>query len=170
MKLKFLGASALAVALLGAAPTTAADTDSMTSSALILKPLILTKLSDLSFGTIIPSGSGDLVTINAGTGARTSASATLVTTDPGFRASFASAGLNNALVFLVLSPPGDLVNGAGNRLTVTNLSLDQGGNPIRILTPASQVFFVGIGGQVFVRSNQEDGTYTGTFTLTANYF
>ena len=70
---------------------------------------------------------------------------------------------------LVLSPPGDLVNGAGDLLTLTNLSFDSGG-PIRTLTPASQVFFVGIGGQVFVRSNQEDGTYTGTFTLTANYF
>lgn len=169
MSNKYLGASALAAILLGAAPALAADSEAMTSNALILKPLILTKQSDLSFGTIVPSGSGDLVTINADTGVRTSASATLVATDPGFRARFASAGLNNAQVFLDLSPPGDLVNAAGNFLTVTNLSLDQNDQPMRLLTPASQVFFVGIGGQVFVRSNQEDGVYTGTFTLTAYY-
>ncbi len=162
-------ATALAAIMLGAVPAQAADTEPMTSSALILNPLELTRLSDLSFGTIIPSGSGDLVTINADDGSRSSASAELVMTDQGGRARFASAGLNNQLVFLFLSPPGDLLNGAGNRLTVTNLSLDSGG-PIRTLTPASQVFFVGIGGTVFVRSNQEDGTYTGTFSLTANYF
>ena len=170
MTTTFLRGAALAVALFAATPALAADTQAMTSEALILKPLILTKLNDLSFGSIIRSGSGDLVTIDADTGARTSASAILVGTDPGYRARFASAGLNNAAVFLVISPPSDLVNGAGNRLTVTNLSLDQGGFPLRFLTPAGQVFFVGIGGQVFVRSNQEDGTYTGNFTLTAYYF
>lgn len=169
MSNKFLGAAALAAVLLGAAPTFAADTEAMTSNALILKPLVLTKQSDLSFGTIIPSGAGDLVTINADTGVRTSATAGLIASDPGFRARFASSGLNNQFVVLQLSPPGDLVNGSGNLLTVTNLMLDQGNNPLRTLTPASQVFFVGIGGTVFVRSNQEDGTYTGTFTLTANY-
>ena len=40
---------------------------------------------------------------------------------------------------------------------------------MRTLTPASQVFFVGIGGEVFVRADQEEGVYTGTFTLTATY-
>lgn len=164
-----LAASALGAVLFAAMPALAADTEAMTSNALILKPLILTKQSDLSFGTIVPSGAGDLVTINADTGARTSASAGLVLSDPGFRARFASSGLNNQFVVLQISPPSDLVNGSGNLLTVTRLDLDQGGNPLRILTPTSQVFFVGIGGQVFVRSNQEDGTYTGTFTLTANY-
>lgn len=162
-----LGASALAAALLTATPALAADTDAMNSTALILKPLTLTKLSDLDFGTIIPSGSGDLVTINATTGARTSATAGLVLTDPGFRARFASSGLDNSFVFLELSPPGDLDDGAGNLLTVTNLSLD--GSALRLLTPLSQVFFVGIGGQVFVRADQEEGSYTGTFTLTATY-
>jgi len=167
-----LGGAAIAVALLGTAPGFAANTDTkpMTAEALILKPLTLTRQSDLSFGTIIPSGSGDLVTINADTGARSSPSANLVLTDPGFRARFASSGLNNQFVVLALSPPADLVDVSnGNLLTLVNLSLDNGGNPLRILTPASQTFFVGIGGTVFVRANQQEGTYTGTFTLTANY-
>jgi hypothetical protein len=163
------GAAALGLALFGASSALAANTAPMTSKALLLKPLTLTKLSDLNFGTIVPSGSGDLVTINADTGARTSPTAGLVTIDPGFRARFASSGLNNTFVVLQLSPPGDLDDGLGNKLTVTRLDLDQGGNPLRILTPASQVFFLGIGGQVYIRSNQPEGTYSGTFTLTANY-
>jgi len=166
-----LCAAVIAVALSGATPALAQAqaTQPMTSKALLLKPLTLTKLADLDFGTIVPSGSGDLVTINADTGARTSPSAGLVTSDPGQRARFASSGLNNTFVVLQISAPTDLTDGAGNRLTVTRLDLDQGGNPLRTLTPASQVFFLGIGGQVFVRSNQQDGVYSGSFTLTANY-
>ena len=160
-----LGACALTAAI----PAVAADNQTMTSKALILKPLVLTKQSDLSLGTIVPSGSGDLVTINADTGARTSATAGLLPSDPGFRARFASSGLNNQFVVLQLSEPSDLVDAAGNLLSVTRLNLDRGGNPLRTLTPEAQVFFVGIGGQVFVRSNQEDGVYSGTFMLTANY-
>jgi Domain of unknown function (DUF4402) len=166
-----LRGAALAAALLSAAPALAQTqaTAPMSSKALLLKPLTLTKLSDLDFGTIVPSGLGDLVTINPNTGARTSPTAGLVAIDPGFRARFASAGLNNSFVVLQISAPTDLTDGLGHNLTVTRLDLDQGGNPLRILTPASQVFFVGIGGQVYVRGNQEEGTYNGTFTLTANY-
>jgi len=164
-----LSTGALAAALITATPAIAADNQMMSSKALILKPLVLTKQSDLSFGTIVPSGAGDLVTINADTGARTSATAGLLLSDPGFRARFASSGLNNQFVVLQLSEPSDLANAEGDLLSVTRLSLDNGGNPLRTLSAESQVFFVGIGGQVFVRSNQEDGTYTGTFTLTANY-
>jgi hypothetical protein len=164
----FLAGAAIAVALLGTTPALAA-TAPMSSKALLLKPLTLTKQSDLSFGTIIPSGSGDFVTIDADTGARTSATAGLVPTDPGFRARFASSGLNNQQVFLYTSPPGNLSDGAGHTLAVTSLSLDNSGIPVRTLTPASQVFFVGIGGTIYVGANQAEGTYSGTFTLTAIY-
>lgn len=164
-----LRGAALALSLLGAAPALAATSGPMQSKALLLKPLTLTKLSDLNFGTIVPSGSGDLVTINPDTGARSSPSAGLLAIDPGYRARFASSGLNNSFVVLQISAPTDLTDGLGHNLTVTRLDLDQGGNPLRVLTPSSQVFFLGIGGQVYVRANQEEGTYSGTFTLTANY-
>jgi Domain of unknown function (DUF4402) len=159
----------LLLALASATPGLAATSGPMQSKALLLKPLTLTKLSDLDFGTIVPSGSGDLVTINADTGARSSPTAGLLALDPGSRARFASSGLNNNFVVIQLSPPGDLTDGLGHNLTVTRLDLDQGGNPLRVLTPSSQVFFLGIGGQVYVRGNQEEGTYSGTFAVTANY-
>jgi len=171
MTITYLRGAALAVALLGATPAFAQASAPMTSKALLLKPLTLTKLSDLDFGTIIPSGSvgGDFVTINAVSGARSSPSATLVSTDPGQRARFASSGVNNTFVFLELSPPpyAPLTNASGNKLKLEYLILD--GSALRVLTPSSQVFFVGIGGEILVRSNQEDGVYTGTYTLTATY-
>lgn len=166
----FLRGAALAVALLGTTQAFAQNSAPMESKALLLKPLTLTKLADLDFGDIVPSGTGDFVTIDADTGARTTDKALLLGSNAGNRAEFASSGLNNTLVGLVLSPPGDLTNGAGNKLRVTRLTLDQGNFPIRVLSPTSQVFFVGIGGDVYIRPNQEDGVYSGTFTLTAVYF
>ena len=164
-----LRGAALGLALFGACSAHAANTSPLTSKALVLKPLTLTKLADLDFGTIVPSGAGDIVTINADTGARTSPTAGLVTFDPGHRARFGSSGVNNTLVYLQLSPGADLVDGAGNKLTLTNLTLDQGGLGLRVLTPLSQVFFVGVGGTVVIAPAQPEGTYTGTFTLTAVY-
>ena len=119
MSTNYLRGAARIVALIGATPAFAQNSQPMTSTALLLKPLTLTKLSDLNFGSIVPSGSGDLVTINADTGARSSPSAGLLAIDLGFRARFASSGLNNQFVVLQISPPSDLSDGAGNTLTVT---------------------------------------------------
>jgi hypothetical protein len=75
----YVRGAALGLALFGASAAMAANSAPMTSKALLLKPLTLTKLDDLDFGTLVPSGSGDIVTINADTGARTSPTAGLVT-------------------------------------------------------------------------------------------
>jgi hypothetical protein len=169
MTIIFLRNATLLATLLSATSAFAQNSGSAQSKALLIKPLTLTKLDDLDFGSIIPSGSGQTVTINADTGARTSTyPAGLVPTDPGRRARFASSGLNNTFVVLQLSPVADLTDGAGNTLQLTRLNLDAGG-ALRRLSPASQVFFVGIGGQVFVSANQAEGVYSGTFTLTADY-
>ena len=165
----YMRGAVLGLALFGASSAFAANSAPMTADALLLKPLTLTKLADLDFGTIVPSGAGDLVTINADTGARTSPTAGLVTFDPGHQARFASSGVNNTFVYLQLSPGADLVDGAGNKLTLTNLTLDQNGLGLRLLTPASQVFFVGVGGTVVVGPTQASGSYSGTFSLTAVY-
>lgn len=162
------GAIGLVAALLAASPTRAAEP--MTSEALILKPFVLTKLSDLSFGTIIPTGSAETVRINADDGSRTmSNEAMRVTSDEGYRARFASSGVNNNLVLVKLVGPRNLVNANGNLLRVNRLELDAGNKTVRQLSPTSQIFFVGVGGEIAIRANQEEGVYTGTFTLTATY-
>ena len=165
-----LMAGALALALLGATPAAAADTAAMNSKALLLKPFTLTRLSDLDFGTLIPSGKPEFVQISADNGARTMSNPAMrVATDEGFRAQFGSSGLLNALVVLELDGPADLVNADGDLLKVTRLVLDQNNKVIRALTPSSQVFFVGVGGEIYIRGDQEEGEYVGTFNLTATY-
>lgn len=162
------GAIALVVALFGASPVRAAEP--MTSQALILKPFVLTKLSDLSFGTIIRTGTAEFVQINPDDGSRTMTNEAMrVTSDEGYRARFASSGFNTNLVLVRLDGPRNLVNAAGNLLKVTRLELDDNNKTVRQLSPASQVFFVGVGGEIYIRPDQEDGVYTGTFTLTATY-
>lgn len=166
----YLKASAVAAALLGATPAFAADTAAMTSNALILKPFVLTKLEDLNFGTIIPTGSPEFVTINADTGARTMSNPAMrVAADDGYRAEFGSSGVANNFVVIELAGPSDLINSDGKLLKVTKLVLDQNNKILRPLTATSQVFFVGIGGEIYIRGNQEEGVYTGEYTLTATY-
>ena len=116
----------------------------MTSKSLILKPFVLTKLSDLSFGTLIPTGSGEFVEISPDDGTRTmSNEAMRVTSDEGHRARFASSGLFNNLVIVKLVGPRNLVNAAGKLLRVNRLELDDNNKTVRQLSPTSQVFFVG---------------------------
>ena len=104
----------------------------MTSNALILKPFVLTRIEDLNFGTIIPTGSPEFVTINADTGARTMSNPAMrVAADDGYRAEFGSSGVDNNLVVIELTGPTDLVNGDGKLLKVTKLVLDQNNKILR---------------------------------------
>lgn len=152
------------------AATPANAQEAARSEALILKPLVLTKLDDLSWGTINATGTGDWVKIDADTGARTFSNLTMdVPSDPGKRARFASSGLNNSLVILELAHPSVLTNADGNTVSVQAMVLDQNNKVLRTLTPTSQVFFVGVGGTIYIAPNQDDGVYSGEFTLTATY-
>ena len=161
------GAIALVAAIFAAGPVRA---EPMTSNALILQPFVLTKLSDLSFGTIIRTGAPGFVQIDADTGARTMTDEGMrVPSDEGYQARFASSGFLTNLVLVKLTGPKNLVNAQGKLLKVTRLELDDDDKTVRQLTPMSQVFFVGVGGEIYIRPDQEDGVYTGTFYLTATY-
>lgn len=52
-------------------------------------------------------------------------------------------------------------------MTVSNWTLD--GFPVRIITNAASTDFA-VGGTLSVAANQADGTYTGVFSVTADYF
>ena len=165
-----LSLAALAAGTLVAASPAAAQQATASSEALILKPLVLTKLDDLSWGTINATGAGDWVKIDADTGARTFSNPVMdVPSDPGKRARFASSGLNNSWVVLELTGPPVLTSPAGDTVTVMQMVLDQNNKVLRTLTPSSQVFFVGVGGTIYISPTQREGVYSGTYTLTATY-
>lgn len=162
---------ALAGIMLAAFPALAAPVAAPTqppARALLLIPLTLTKVQDLHFGTIVPSTTtAGWVAINAVTGVRTaSAGLTLMPADAGRRGEFAGAGTPGQQVTLALTPPTDLINPAGDTLTVLTMNLD---GPTTRTIAANQAFFVGIGGIIFVAANQPDGLYSATYDLTADY-
>lgn len=135
--------------------------------ALLLRPLTLTKVDDLSFGTVIPSSNPGTVSIDAVTGNRTSSpEVTLVASDPGNRAYFAGAGTPGQQVIMAMTPPASLSDGLGNTITVQSLNFD--GGTTRTIA-ADMTFYVGVGGTLVIGADQPEGTYSATFDVTADY-
>ena len=155
--------AAAAAAPVGAAPVPA--TNDATGKALILIPLTLTKVADLDFGTVIPSGTSGTVTIAAdGSGQSVTGGVTPVASVSGARAVFAGAGSPNQQVSIFLAPPASLSDGAGHSMPIS-LGLETSS----VIIDSTRAFFVGVGGTVNVGANQFDGLYSGTFMVLAQY-
>ena len=163
----YLIAGAMAAATFVATPAdAAANSTTSNGKVLLLLPLTLTKVDDLKFGTIVSSPVAGTVTINAVSGARSHAGGvTEVASDPGQRGLFAWAAGPNQLVNFDLSYPTALNDGAGHSVQVAVLYLQSSST----ITDSAGVAQVGVGGSVLIKANQEEGLYTNTFTVTANY-
>lgn len=158
--------AALAVATPAAAAPVAAAPPA-DARGLILIPLTLNKLQDLYFGTIIPSNLSGVVTVPAdGTAPFATGGATLLSSDPGYRAQFAGAGTANQMVIVTATNPVLLSNGLGDNVTVLALTLD--GPPVRTID-ATRAFTFNVGGILMINANQPEGVYQSDFDVTANY-
>jgi len=165
---KPLLAAALAVVATPCAAAPVSAPQPATGRAILLVPLTLTKIDDLSFGTIVPSPVSGAVSINATTGARTTiGGVTGVSSDPGNRAYFGTAGSPNQQVIISLTQPVELTNIAGDTVPVLALTLD--GANVRTISPTTRNFFFGVGGIIFVNADQPEGLYQATFDVTASY-
>ena len=163
----YLIAAAMAASL-AATPAAAAGpaAQSAPAKALLLLPLTLTKVDDLNFGTIVSSPVAGTVTINASTGVRTHAGGvTEIASAAGQRALFAWAGTPSQQVNFDIAYPATLDNGAGDSVQVALLYLQSDS----MIADSSGVVQVGVGGSILISANQAEGTYTNTFTVTANY-
>ena len=143
-------------------------TNNSDGRALILIPLQLTKIDDLSFGTVVPSAVSGVVTINATTGARTFAGGVVgVASDVGNRARFGGAGSPSQQVIVTIDPPVELTSALGDTIPVLALTMD--GPATRSIDPVARTFFVGVGGTLQIGAEQAEGVYTADFEVTANY-
>jgi hypothetical protein len=134
---------------------------------LILIPLTLNKLQDLYFGSIVPSNLSGVVTVPAdGTAPFASGGATLLSSDPAYRARFAGAGTTGQLMLINVTNPVLLSNGLGANVTVLALTLD--GPAIRTID-ATRAFTFNVGGILLVNANQAEGIYQADFDVTAQY-
>ncbi len=161
----------LAGIALGTTSVAAAPVSSPTpppGRALLLIPLTLTKIDDLSFGSVIPSAVSGTVVINSVTGARSVAGGvTAMPSDVGQRAYFGGAGSPNQLVIVTVTAPAVLTSVAGDTLDVLALTLD--GPPLRSIHPVDRTFFFGVGGIIQIAADQPEGVYTSDYDVTADY-
>jgi uncharacterized protein DUF4402 len=157
-------AAAMAVTVVSS-PAAAGPVKAASGRALILLPLTLTKIDDLDFGTVASAATSGTVSIAAdGSGQSVTGGVTPVPSSPGSRAVFAGAGTAGQQVNIFLAPPARLNDGNGHSVPIS-LSLEQA----LVTIDSTRAFFVGIGGTVTIAPNQAQGTYTGTFTVLAQY-
>ena len=151
-----------------AAPASAgslAGTAAAGAKALLLLPLSITKVDDLDFGTVVPSVTSGTVSIAAdGSGQSVTGGVTPIPSGTASRALFAGAGSAGQQVNIFLAPPANLSDGKGHTVPIS-LSLESA----LVTIDSTRAFSVGIGGTVTVGANQAAGTYTGTFTVLAQY-
>ena len=165
--LALLGAGLMLAAAVPAAAQVAAI-NKPEARGLLLRPLSLTRVQDLDFGTLIASGLPGSVSINASTGARsTFGGVTALPSGSAQRARFAGGGTAGQQVLVMVVPPSVLTNtDTGDTIDVLAMPLD--GSPIRTVASDS-TFSVGVGGILSIAANQPEGLYSAEFEVLAQY-
>lgn len=153
---------ALAGAALAATPAAAAQVSAVTSVN-VVKPVTLTKLQDLDFGTLtFNSFTGGRNIVLSRAGALTCA-ADIVCSGAPRAAGFNVRGTNRLTVLITVSG-GSMSNG------VDSIPFTPDAPPSITLTSSGQPgndFY--IGGSIAVNPDLVGGTYSGTMTVTADY-
>ena len=160
---KFAAAAPLLVALIASAAPAQAAQISAATSAKVIKPVSLTKLQDMDFGTLLVTnytGTRNVVMSRAGV---LTCPAEITCSGTPKQARFNVQGTNNNVVLMSVTSAG-LVNG-GNTIPFTadvqtSVTLTNSGAPGTDID---------VGGTLTVDGSIPGGTYTGTMTLTANY-
>lgn len=161
---KFVIAAAMAAVAVPAVANPPA-TAPANAKALLLIPLSITKVDDLDFGSVVPGSSSGTVSVAAdGSGQSVTGGVTPIPSGTVSRAVFAGAGTAGQQVNIFFAPPPSLSDGNGHTVPIS-LSLESA----LVTIDSTRAFSVGIGGTVTVAANQPAGTYTGTFTVLAQY-
>ena len=144
------------------APTTGMN---QTANATVRRSLVVTKNSDLVFGSmLVPTGTGAVI-IDATTGARTTSGvAPVLITGPAFsRASFTLTG-ETGTTFTISVPATFTITNGTTTLTITTSSTATGTQ-----TLTGGTFALGIGGSLAVAASNTRGGYTGSLSATLTY-
>jgi Mat/Ecp fimbriae major subunit len=152
----------LALAALFAAPASAATT-SATTTVSVIKPVSLTKLQDMDFGTLTFAGfTGTRSIVLARTGAVTCA-VDIVCSGVPKQARFNVQGTNKLVVLFTYSGS-TLSNGTDTIPFVAN-----GPANITLTNSGAPGSDFDVGGTLTVSSSTIGGVYSGTLTVTADY-
>ena len=168
MKKLIPGAVALALTALVTAPAQAVTPATQaTATAKIYRPLTISFVQNLDFGTVVLSGagtwSGEVVSIDQ-TGALTCGGGVNLTCSGSPQAAkYHLVGTNNAVV--TISSPAFNLTGPGTLAFTPNAPAT-----VNLGTSGSSTGVdFGVGGSITLASTTPDGVYSGTFNVTANY-
>ncbi len=175
-QLQKLGVAAIAASACMAMPAHA-DTKLGDAEITIVRPLSFVIDDGLDFGNVIRGTTAGSVTV-APSGARTSTGGVTLANGGGHKpASFAGMGVNNQRVDVSLGANSILLTGPGASMLVHTFVI--GSTPTAILTTAptrfrinspTGIFAFPVGATLDVAANQAPGKYTGTWSITLNYF
>ena len=176
LRLKRVGAAVAAIATAFAAIPAYADTETGNAEITIVRPLSFVIDDNLDFGSLIPSNVAGIVTMTP-TGARTATNGIVLVGAGHKAASFAGQGTFNQRVDVSLGSNSIFITGPGAPMRVRTFVI--GSTPTAVLTTTpnrfriaslSGIFQFPIGATLEVGANQAPGFYTGTWSITLNYF
>ncbi len=169
--------TAVALSVAAFAPPVQADTKVANAEVTVVRPLSFVIDDGLDFGNVIRGTTAGTVTI-APNGTRTSTGGVILANGGGHKAaSFAGQGTFNQRVDISLGANSIFITGPGVRMRVRDFII--GSTPSAPLTTAPRrftiaaptgVFSFPIGATLEVGANQAPGKYTGTWSITLNYF
>ena len=164
---KSLLITALAATVVAATPANAAPTSvsngPVQAHATIVKPLTLTRVSDMDFGSIVVQDNGTASLSNSGT---LTCPATLTCAGTGTPAEYTVTGTNNQVVYI--TAPNVTLTNTANPGTPLTLVLT---GPAQITLPnsgASGINFK-LGGDLAIAASTKEGVYQGDLAVTVNY-
>jgi hypothetical protein len=162
--------AATAVAVILTAPAAAAAPVSVSNGpvqahAAIVKPLTLTKVSDLDFGSIIVQDNGLAVLNPDGT---FTCPATLTCSGPGTPAKYHVTGTNNQVV-QITKPDVVMTNATNPGTPLTLVLTNHGPTSVTLPNSGSTGIDFTLGGEINISAATKDGTYVGDLAVTVNY-
>jgi len=171
-----LGAAAAVTALVLAGPAAAQASSAQPASGTmtLFLPIALTKVSDLSFGTVVrPTSGNGAVAVNAATGQATpSGGAALMSGGPNAaasRASFTVSGEGGLNFSVTIPATFNMTRSGGSDTLAVALNSTTGGGTLSGTYGSAGTAAFGVGGSVPLSSGTPAGAYSGTFTVTVAY-
>ena len=167
-KIGITSAAALAIMAI-ASPSLAqnAATGAASASVIVVRPITITKNTDLSFGRVVPDASAaGTVVIGSGADSATPTTVHMVTGGTVTRAKF-TAGGEGGQAYTITLPGAALTLATG--LTVDTWTTDVASPVISgtLGSAGTQIFYVSA--TLHVPANQAANTYTGSFNVTVTY-
>lgn len=165
----------IAVAALSRAPAVNAQSANTDATAVTIAPMSIVKVADLNFGNVIAGTTAGTVFIDTRNGNVSDTGGVTRAGGETSRANFIIYGPVNQIVRIIIPSSTTITrNGGGSNMLIDQMSIGNGnrslGTNILGRLSATGVFNLTVGGRLRVNANQQEGTYTGTFDMTADYF